>query len=48
MVYSACFYFLSDYTTTPAPTTTPSTPATDPTATKDPQTNNGGKYNLYS
>ena len=47
MVYSACFYFLSDYTTTPPPTTTPSTTVTDPNAAKAPQ-NNSGKYNLYS
>ena len=47
MVYSACFYFLSEYTTTPPPTTTPSTTVTDPNATKASQTTTG-KYNLYS
>ena len=47
MVYSACFYFLSDYATTPAPTTTPSTTVTDPNVTNAQPTNNG-KNNLYS
>ena len=47
MVYSACFYFLSDYATTPAPTTTPSTTITDPNVTNVQPTNND-KNNLYN